>query len=224
MAIVVGTVTTGYTLASSITFSHTVADGSDRFLFVGVEFCLDDGPSQVNSITYAGVSLVKKGSSSHSGDCRSEIWYLVAPVVGTANIVVTFDAAASLGAVAGAIDFSGVHQTVPLGTFAAANGVSSTPTVNVTSASGELVEDSCAAHDRTLTAVGGGQTQDWNVGLVEDISGGASHENGAATVTMSWTMSGSDDWATCAVSVKPASSAEEFPFYARKRTDILLRI
>ena len=55
--------------------------------------------------------------------------------------------------------------------------------------------------------VGGGQTQRWNVGE-SAIDGGGSSEPGAATVTMSWALSGAPyQWAIAAVSLKPASGA-----------------
>ena len=111
--------------------------------------------------------------------------------------------------------FTGVDQGVPLGAFAGANGNSGTASVNVSSASGELVFDT-VDHYNSLT-VGANQTQRWKTGSASTYSGGST-EPGAATVTMSWTA-GSNTWAIGAVPIKPA--ALPCPPVATAATDIL---
>jgi hypothetical protein len=76
---------------TSATFSHTVPAGDSRLLVVSA---MIEGNELVSSITYAGNNLTKANDSgvpsNGNGGCRVEHWYLVAPPVGTANVVVNF--------------------------------------------------------------------------------------------------------------------------------------
>ncbi len=66
-------------------YSHTVS-GSDRLLVVSVH--TDNGTS-VSSVTYDGQSLTQVSTVVHSsGKPRAEVWRLIAPPVGSYDIVV----------------------------------------------------------------------------------------------------------------------------------------
>ena len=190
----------------SRTWSHTVGAGLNRILIVGVS--LNNGAGNVNSVTYGGTALVRIGSRTDGGlNTKIEIWKLVAPASGTANIVVTLSAAKRI--VAGSVSFTGVDQTTPNGAFASNVGANATATVNVTSATGELVIDTFATQgDSGPATVGGGQTQRWNrnTGTNDgnEVLGGGSTEPGAPNVTMSWGLGQAQDWSIGAVSLKPA--------------------
>lgn len=190
----------------SRTWSHTVGSGSNRILIVGVS--IKDGAANVNSVTYGGTALVSIGSRTDGGlNTKIAIWKLVAPASGLANIVVTLSAAKRI--VAGSVSFTGVDQTTPNGAFASNVGTNGTPTVNVSSASGELVIDTFAVQgDASPATVGGGQTQRWNrnTGALDnnEVLGGGSTEPGASTVTMSWGLGQAQPWSIGAVSLKPA--------------------
>ncbi len=211
---VVAGITTGNTSAamsssagaSSLTWSHTVASGSNGMLIVNVAVNSDVG---VSSVSYGGTALTRLGTVTNPGGSlvTSEIWYLAAPAVGTANVVVTLAGSDTLAA--GATNFYGVDQTTPFGTFVSATGSGGAPTVNVTSAAGEVVVDAAVFRARNTATVGAGQTQLWVQGTGtsgSDTAGAGSTEAGAATVTMSWTSSGSGtgEWATGAVALRPA--------------------
>ncbi|MDQ2977360.1 MAG: right-handed parallel beta-helix repeat-containing protein, partial [Acidobacteriota bacterium] len=188
------------------TWSHTVGAGSNRILIVGVSF--KNGAANVNSITYGGTALVSIGSRTDAGtNTKIEIWKLVAPASGTANIVVTLSAAKRI--VAGSVSFTGVDQTTPNGAFASNVGSNNTPTVNVASAVGELVIDTLATQgDASPATVSVGQTQRWNrtTGANDgnEVLGGGSTKPGAATVTMSWTLGQGQAWSIGAIALKPA--------------------
>ena len=83
----------------------------------------------VTGITYNGTALTFVGAQNDSANTRRiEQWYLLAPASGTIlPIVVSVDipATATVGVVAGATVLTDVDQTVPLGTFASADGESS---------------------------------------------------------------------------------------------------
>jgi len=203
-----GTPSTGSTTGSSLTISHTTS-GTERLMLVGVTINQGDH-EQVNSVTWNGTSMSFVGQKHGHPDIRVEIWSLLAPETGTHDVVVTFDKDLQNSGSAGVVTFAGVDQTTPLGTFAKEKGSGTGPvTVDVPSASEELVFAVGASEDGALT-VGAGQTQRWNTtsGTSPEIHHGAgSTEDGAASVTMSWTLGSSADyWAIGAVPIKPAST------------------
>ncbi|MCH8247650.1 MAG: VCBS repeat-containing protein, partial [Bacteroidetes bacterium] len=178
------------------TFSHTTS-GNYRLMLVGVSI---HGTGIVSSVTYNGVSLTNVGVQANGSSARTEIWRLVAPATGTHNVVVTF-ASMTEDASLGIITFTGVHQTTPLGTFASTSGSSTSASVNVSSATGELVFDHIAVINATVT-VGSGQVQRWNV-MGSEARAAGSTEPGATTTTMSWSRGTSGPWSIGAVSIKP---------------------
>jgi hypothetical protein len=205
-AISTATVSSGQ---SSRTFSHTTS-GTDRLIIVGISFNNDDLQT-VSSVTYAGQALTKIGQAVQSDDARVELWYRVAPTTGTNNVVVTFSAGLNDGGVIGAMTFTGVNQSTPLGTFASATGDSTSASVNVSSATGELVLGviSVEGEDADTVTFGPLQAEHWNITSTpgDDTIAAGDTEAGASTVTISWSISpAADDWAIGAVPIKYATS------------------
>ena len=211
------------TNADTLTWSH-VCTGTDLILLVGVT--TGNSPiAAATDITYNGVSLTKI-DAQELAPCRSELWYLIAPTTGTHDIVVTLADMVS-AVTGGARSFTGADQSTPLGTAAKAAGTTTPVTVTVTSAAGEYVMDSAGAYKTTAITmtVGAGQTEDWNLAPLEGCVGAGSYEDGAASVTMSWTLSATaSGWATVAVPIKPGTggggagettAAEVWPIPAR---------
>ncbi len=162
-----------------------------------------DLPYFTTGVTYNAVGLTQLVNYSEAGDnAHVELWYLVAPATGANDIIFSQNGANDV--VGGATSWTGVDQSTPFGPTATANGTASPATVDVTSASGEVVVDVVAARNAATLTVGAGQTQRWNLG-VGVIDGGGSTEPGAATVTMSWTLTGTFEWAIAGASLKPAS-------------------
>lgn len=184
-------------------WTHTVGAGSNRLLVVGVSI---RGNRTVTGITYAGQGLTFLGASSNNNNrVRAEIWYLVAPPTGTATVAVNLSANARF--TSGAVSFTGALQTGPVGPFLSNAGQGSVdPTLTMTSAAGELVLDvvAVAGIDQGLTP-GGGQTEMWNLESGGHISGAASTEPGASSVTMSWSKARRGRWAMGATSIRPAA-------------------
>jgi MSHA biogenesis protein MshQ len=208
------TVATGAAVGS-VTFSHVTPSGTDRLLVVGVSFD-NDGLETVTGITYGGVALTKAGSVANVDDARVEIWYRVAPAVGTANVVVTLSATllSSRGIVVGALPLTGVHQTTPVGTFQSTTGGLDSASLNVTSSvAGDLVVAVYASEQNSNAGAcvqGSGQTEHWDArggsGSTTALGCGMT-ETGGGTVTISLTTTDTDVWALGAVPVKPASTA-----------------
>jgi uncharacterized repeat protein (TIGR01451 family) len=204
------------TSPNPVTFSHTTS-GSDRLLLVSVasQPNQDDGIIEaVTGVTYGGQPLVFVGAQAQGVDnARIEIWRLVNPPIGPNTVAITFndafnDPVNGEGAVAGAVSFTGAHQTTPLGTFVSATNscpaCSELPSVTVSSAANELVFDTVARKFNPVS-VDPSQTEQWNRFLAGNVGGGASTEPGAASVTMSWTPA-NNRWAIGAVPIKPSPS------------------
>ena len=194
--------TTTGSKGTSHTWSHTVgAAGTNRILIVGTSA---ESAVAVTNVTYAGQSLTLLGGQSTPGSVtRTELWYILAPATGTNNIVVNLGANKKLAA--GAASWTGVHQTATFGTAVFASGTSTSPTVDLTSASGEVVVDAMANKSSTSRTEGANQTLHWSGNSGGKPSSAGSSESGAATVTMSWTLGASVEWAIGAVPLKQAS-------------------
>jgi len=212
---------------TSLTWPHTVAAQTNRILIVGVSTTVNGavGPpaDRVLSVTYAGQPLTLIGSqrSPVLGGTRSstEMFKLLAPPTGTANVVVTLvgNLAPSNYAVGGSVSFTGVHQTTPHGSFVSGSGSSDAPATIVSSAAGEVVIDNVATSPEAQFLLAGAGQTDWYSGEVFIgglISVGAgSTEPGAASVTMSWQSLAVGEWATGAISLKPAATPTAAPAF-----------
>ncbi|MCA9071840.1 MAG: DUF4347 domain-containing protein, partial [Planctomycetaceae bacterium] len=186
----------------SLTFSHTTS-GTDRLMIVGVS--LDPHGTSVSSVTYNGVNLALIGVEEVGGShARVEIWALVAPDTGTHNVVVNLTDAGHRGAVAGAITFTGVDQSTPLGTFSSASGDSSTASTTTGSSSGDLVFGVVSSHNGTGASPTGGETEYWDHSTA-NTNGSGITQAGAFSVTPTWTVA-NDDWAVAAVNVQANQS------------------
>jgi outer membrane lipoprotein SlyB len=64
--------------ATSLTWSHTVAAGTNRVLFV--ELAIDGLGASVTGVTYSGIALTQVGRGT--GNHAIEIWRLINPTVG----------------------------------------------------------------------------------------------------------------------------------------------
>ncbi len=193
------------TNVSTRTWSHTVNSGNNRILIVGL--ALRDRARTVSSITYGGTALTKITSSAVRNGV--ELWRLVAPAVGSANIVATWSGSSDVVGWSGT--FTNIDQTNPIGNTAVNNGSSTGPNVTLSASIGDIVVDtlSTTGDAGTLTAAGG-QTQICN-GLTGTGSsagrGASSYASGAGSVTMSWTQS-SKAWEIAAVVLKAAAPTQ----------------
>ena len=194
---------------SSLTWSHTVGANSNRILIVSISF--RDGNVSASSVTYGGAALTLIGAVNSGGNQnRTEIWYQLAPPTGTASVVINMTASKE---VAGAsVSYYGVSQSTPLGTYASAgNNGSTTASVSVSSAAGQLVIDTVTtngdANSLTVTFPAS-QTQVWNIftgsGDAGNARGAGSTQAGSATTTMTWTLGVAKAWSIVAVPLIPA--------------------
>ena len=190
---------------NSLTWSHTVNGGNDRALFVGLS--IDNGIT-ATGVNYGAQPMTLVGRTSSTGKGTVELWSLVAPPVGTANVVATISSSQKV--VGGAATFNGVNQGTPTsGSFTGTLNKSANASHSVASAAGELVMGVLWGNDGVTATEGGGQTPQWS--FVTGAGSGnprgvGSTEPGAASVTMSWTLSSTVEWVVGGVSIKPVLS------------------
>lgn len=200
--------------AGTNTFSHPVRDGANRFMLVE----LMGRFASVTSVTYNGSAINEVvGSSVGAGAAGTAhrqvaMYYLVAPTVGTADLVVVVS-----GNNQGTVrvrNMVDVDQSTPLrsqggGNFAvSASGTSSTSdTLSVTSVSGDLVLDLIAVS--TTGTIGAGQTragygtQPTNQYTSTKVATGTSE-------SMEWTYS-SGTFGHCAISIVGSTATQPDP-------------
>jgi hypothetical protein len=202
--IVAGTVSTAVgTLVSSISWSHTVAAGSNRLLVVKV---MMRGFAQVNSVTWGGVNLVRRGYAlvSSGNNPRAEIWYMTAPATGTNTVVVTLSGIDFWQAAAE--DYANVDQAYPLGPMLTAYGDNVTGISATTeSASDDVVIDVLTMSDAGVTATPA-QTPLFNIDVGPNAPwrGLGSLGTGSANRVMSWSFSGLARVAQAVVTIQKA--------------------
>ena len=198
----------------SLSWSHTVGNGPSRILIVGVSTSTTmlpplSPPTRVSGVTYAGIAMTRILTQS-STDFRSdvEMFQLLNPPVGTANVVVTLTAAGINYVVGGSASFFNVDQSTPFNGTAQNSGASGSPAVTVISAPGSMVLDTVATlPSGFLAPAGGTQTLQWDgspfFGFAFDVGAGSTRAGASPAVTMMWQNIG-QPWAIGAVSLKPA--------------------
>jgi len=204
---------TGWTTSNS--FSHTCS-GSDRLLLVWVYFDRGAGAYYTSALTYNGSALTQVGTFTVGTAGYGELWALVNPASGTNTLSATYSNAGPTAKVAiRALSYNGVNQTTAYGTLATSAGTSTTATVNVTSATDELVVSGVVSNEGGVTlTVGADQTQRY---IVHQLGGGGvwsaifSDEPGAATTTASAGLNSSLAWGIAALPLKPLTTDSGVP-------------
>ncbi len=117
-AIVTGATTRSKgTSVSSLSWSHTVAAGTNRILVVTTAH--RDAAKSVSRVTYGGVNLAQSGCRAPTSNSAA-LYYLVNPPVGTATVLVTMSGAVTVAA--SATTFTGVDQVTPFSPGASRRG------------------------------------------------------------------------------------------------------
>lgn len=209
--------TNGRATTNLLTFGHTVAAG-EILLLVGIS--VDRTDTLINNVTYAGVGLTRAAQANGTGNGRpkAEIWFLLNPPVGLANVQVAMSVSDQV--IAGAMSFQGVTTTSPFFGFADGNPVTSSDppqsgaSLTITPATNnawvfEVVAVNNTANNLTAPAIAG-QTRvtRWNpLAVSGNVRGGGSTIgpiNPAVGITANWTWTGGGErWAQAAVSLRP---------------------
>ncbi len=149
---------------------------------------------------------------------------MLAPASGTANVVVNVNVPtnATVGVVVGATTFTGVDQTVPMGTFVSADGAaggcvaSATPTsacnsqLTVPNVVNGMVIDTLATGEAPTVTVSNPQVQQWNMtsggGNNRDVNGTGSTRAGAPSLPVSELFSATSNWSQGAIPINPSTA------------------
>jgi len=186
---------------TSLSWTHTIGTHSNNLLVVGVT--TGSSSSTVSSVTYNGINLTQLTAVNcpNSAPCRNELWYLVNPSPGAHTVQVNFLSSASI--TADSVSYYNVDQVNPFATFTTNTGNSSNPTVTIISNASQLVID-YMGEDSTysISGLGSGQTEEWG-GCPRRCSGESDKPAGASSTTMSWNMTGADDYAEIAGALNP---------------------
>ncbi|MGB8987246.1 MAG: hypothetical protein WCC37_11635, partial [Candidatus Sulfotelmatobacter sp.] len=181
----------------TFTFNHTTSATANRLLLVGISMNISNSTATaVSGVTYNGTALTLLGAHNDAGNTRRvEQWYLLNPASGTnlpIIVSVNIPSAATVGVAAGATVFTGVDQTVPLGTFVSGDGAAASYSeLDVPSVVNGMVFDTLALGMGAIT-VPGPQVTQWNVtsggttpNASQDIASAASSRTGAPSVPVS---------------------------------------
>lgn len=202
----------------TVNLTHTTtATGSNLLLIVSVSMNINRATGAlVSGVTYSGVNLTFLGAQNDATPTRRvEMWYLKAPAPGnTLPIVVSITGQAGrvVGVVAGAITFTGVDQTKPLGTFVSAAGTNGTYSqLDVPSVVNGMVLDTLAIGGSQTVTIPPWQTAQWNSTTgtgtdPPDVTGTGSTRAGNPSLPFSETFSGASNWSLGAISINPSTA------------------
>lgn len=174
---------------TSISWSHTCT-GTDRALFVGMSHS-----GTITGVTYNGVAMTLVNEAvPGDGAYKAAWWKLSNPASGANTVVVSFSASAT--GEGGAFSVTGAHQTTASLSSGAATstGLDATPTITITSASGDMVLGMTASNQAFApVAPGTGGTELWDIEAVF-VSSWAVREDGAASVVVDGTATSFEGW------------------------------
>lgn len=201
--------------ATSLTFSHTVAAGSDRLIDVGVSAYVGGGVT-VSDVTYAGTGMTQIADQNDAGaERKAHARRLVAPATGANNVVITMSSATDI--ISGSRSYQGVDPGTPIGNVQQAAFDATSTSLTVTGVtSDDIVADVWSGSGGITYSVtaGADQTQRWaRQQSADDVSGGGSTQPGSAGGVMSWTFGATVSGAQIAHAVKAATAAAKTPYY-----------
>ena len=214
---------------TALNFSHTTTTTANRLLIVGVSINLTNSTgTTVSSVTYGGTALTRQGFHNDAGLTRRvEMWSLLAPASGAATVTVNVNVPTNttVGVVAGATTFTGVDQTVPMGSFLSADGAvagcvtSANPPsacnsqLDVPSVINGMVIDTLATGEAPNVTMSSPQVSQWNANSGgffptnnRDVTGTGSTRTGAPMVPVSELLSSTSNWSQGAIAVNPTTA------------------
>jgi len=200
---------TTYNFTATQTLSFTTGSEANRFMLVTTT---EVAGNSVSSLTYDGVALTKITSlNTPNSGAHIEMWGLIAPPSGTFNVVANL--AGADGGI-GVTTYYNVNQTTPYGTAATnsgtTSGAGSSSVSTTTSNSNQLVADGIVIDNISpdLGSPGSGQIQRWIIQNGSGIYSSASSTKPGtgSTVTTTWNMATSVDWAGIGVPLNAVSN------------------
>ncbi len=194
----------------SFSWQHTVSNRTHRILLVGLSYV--EGKEPVSRVTYGDTALKRLGVQvAPKDDAAVELWYAIAPEVGTAQITVSMNKDADV--VGGALSLTGVDQTTPFGSLrSSSNDKTFSACVTVASAANEVIANFLAAKgDARSVTVRPGQTTHWDTGTGTgggDVLGTGTTAPGQPSTTLCQSLENDKPWAMLAVPLKPTLAVD----------------
>jgi hypothetical protein len=202
-----------------VTFSATVNSGSDRLLVVAAQ-ARDDS---VAGVTFGGVALTNAVSRSSADGLYASVWYLIAPSVSTANVVITANTAAPTYLAGTAVSLFGVAQSSLVDDTDSMETTGANPAFSAltTATDGSAVVDSVASNHTGAPTMNAetNRTQRSSF-LTPDQSRGVGcstiiTKSPAGSVTMGWDV-GTNNSSYVGAAFKPAAGGGGgTPFFTR---------
>jgi len=206
--------TSGQTTGTSLSFAHDSGSGANRLLLVGIS--LGRQTEVTGSVTYGSSTMTLVGSeniSSGSGVRNMVyIYSLTNPPAGNQTVSINVGATGSdgpNGVVAGAVSFTGVNTSSPLGSFVGAAGDNdNSVSLNVSTEPDAIVFSALSRTFDETPTLGAGQVQQWDLQTSnneDDAKGTASTKaiSSGTSTTITYGNLGEEKYAVGAVSVRP---------------------
>jgi hypothetical protein len=200
-----GTPTVNGPTAGPAALPFTGAAGAALVAAVNIGRVSQDVSGNTLSVTYNGVAMSSlRRQAPPSTSAVTELFGLLNACDGSAhNIVVTMTGISGL-IIVGGLSATGCNSFT--GVTSTSSTSTTSPTLNVTSAAGDLVF-AAGAHGDIIS--GSNNTSRWIIAGEANSTGGSNGAGataaGAATVNMTWTSSLSDHWAVIGVNLSAAS-------------------
>ena len=187
------------------------SSGTNRVFVVGLAYKSNSVLVPTSIVFNTTENFAVELSAADGGDAQAFLYYLVAPTVTTADVVITMPSAVRM---VGYVSlFTDVDQTNPF--TASTNetqGADASPTVTVSSSATEIVVDILAqvsAGPNTATAAWTPLANGAATGGGTDTRGAGQYVAGTGSRVMSYSMSSSDDWNIVAGALQPPSATPE---------------
>lgn len=180
--------------ATSLTVTNVAPTGTNRILVVGIG--TEDATTAertVTSVAFGGVPLtLVRADDNDTVDFHSELWYLVNPSTVSGSVVITMPAGGTSRIRAGALCYSGVHQTTPIDAHNGANAATGHPSTSITTLTADaMLVDVVSVNTSGIGTPGTGQTTRWDqTGTGQEAGGSDELVTTATSYTQSWTIGG----------------------------------
>lgn len=181
---------------SPLSWSHTVGSGNNRLLVVSIGIEGDSTVGNITGVTYNSVALTKAVENFVGDYQNTEIWYLLNPPAGSANVAVTTNG--DPGDInGGAISVFGAAQSGPEATSSQDDAVAGWTTIqtNITTLTdGAWVFDVIGSGEPRTFTPDAGQTERFDQTGGSDGAAGSTEEvSTAGTATLGWTVDGTSN-------------------------------
>lgn len=163
------------------------ATGSSLVVIVWV--FIGNSSRNASTVTFGAQSLTFV-DEINDGGTKIELWRLYSATAGTSNVTVTMNAGPPVTTYVTAMSFTGATSISAIVEADSVTGGGSNPSLNISSATNEIVADAMlwtAGGAHTATP-GAGQTARSNNTSDADVQYATSTETGSSTTTMSWTL------------------------------------